>query len=303
MTALGAVLERARAGRPGLVLVSDGDPDPGPVAERLAREGLGPTVVLGPGGLRPADDPRLPTVAVRLRERWPERVRDGIHALDLAAEPLLFAAGLVLTGEARLLLAGRGIPADAVEDVFRWILGAERASRGRGAVRYVLAADDRLLTTVAPDTAGPLDTRELAQLALAAATHRGRAVGDQPRVAFLVPPPAQDASHADAELAVSELRALAPGVAASVEWDWAGSVPGPETGAGPRFRQRPNVLIFPDPVSGHLAHGLLRDAAGARILGPLLPEERWAVAGLAEASGIDDIVAVAAVAAAGLRDG
>jgi phosphotransacetylase len=291
------LLGRARAARPTVVLVGGAGDDLPALAARLEGEGIGRPVVVGPGGVEPAGDGRLQDLAVRLRERWPERVRDGIHALDLAAEPLLFGAGLLLTGQAQVLLAGAGVRAHEVEDVFRWILGPERATRGRGAVRYVVATDGRLLTTVTPDTAGPLDARGLAVLALAAVGHRGRALGDPVRAAFLVPPPTQDASHADAELAVAEFRALAPGLDAAVEWGWNGGAD------GGRFRPRPNVLIFPDPVSGHLAHGLLRDAAAARILGPLFPEERWVVAGLTGETAAEDIVAVAAVAAAGLRGG
>jgi hypothetical protein len=54
-------------------------------------------------------------------------------------------------------------------------------------------------------------------------------------------------------------------------------------------------------VSGHLAHGLLREAAGSRLLGPLFADDRWAVAGFGDGAGTEDIVAVATVAAAGLR--
>ncbi len=297
MSPLERLLARARNGQPRLVLVGAPDCDLGSLRGLLERGGFGPPMVIGQGGLVPADDPRLQGVAIKLRERWPERVRDGIHALDLASDPLLFAAGLVLSGEADVLLALPGVSPDRLEETYRWLLGPDRATRGRGALRYLETTDGRLLTTVVPDTAGPLDARGLAQLALSAAAHRQRAVGDAPSVAFLVPPPTRDASHADAEMALAEFRAGAPGLAGSVAWDWAEAAD-----TAPRFPPRPNVLIFPDPVSGHLAHGLLRDAAAARTLGPLFPEGRWAVAGL-EGSQHDDIVAVAAVAAAGLRGG
>jgi phosphotransacetylase len=303
MSALETLTARARARRARVLLVSGGEPVRAAVAAKLASDGFGAVTVIGEGGVRPGEDDRLSAVAAKLRDRWPERVRDGIHALDLAAEPILFAAGLVLSGEAEICIAGASLPTPAVEDAFRWILGPTRATAGRGSIRYVLTSDDRLLTTVTPDTAGPLDARGLAGLALAAANHRGRALGDHPRVAFLVPPPSQDASHADAELALAEFRALAPGISAGVEWSW-GDGSGPTAGGGDgaatgRFRSRPNVLIFPGPVSGHLAHALLRDAGAVRVWGPLFPHDRWAVAGPAEGSD-DDIVAVATVAAAGL---
>ena len=295
VSGLEQVVERARAHPARVVLVAGGDPAVGRAAELLSAAAGAAVTVVGDGGIVPADDPRLGRIAALLRDRWPERVRDGIHALDLAADPLLFAAGLLLSGEAAICVAAGSTPPDAVEDGYRWILGADRATMGRGAIRYVVAADGRLLTTGTPDTAGPLDAKGVAQLALMAARHRGRAVGDEPRVAFLVPPPSVDASHADAEVAVAELRSLAPGLAGSVEWSWP-AVDGP----GPRFRTRPNVLILPDPISGHLAHALLRDAGRVQVWGPLFPADRWAVAGISEGSSAEDIAAVATVAAAGL---
>jgi phosphotransacetylase len=298
MTALGEVGKRARERPHHVVIVGrTSDPITG-LTSRLDDAGLGRTTVLGDEGVQPAEDPRARDIAALLRTRWPERVRDGIHALDLAAEPLMFGAGLLIAGEADLMLAGPSVPADEVEDAYRWILGADRAGRGLGAMRYIQATGDRLLTTVVPDTAGPVDAKGLGQLALAAANHRRRAVGDQVRVAFIVPPPAIDASHADAEMVRAEFRTVAPGIPASVEWAWA---PEGDGAKDPRFRQRPNVLIFPDPVSGHLAHGLLREAAGSRLLGPLFADDRWAVAGFGDGARTEDIVAVATVAAAGLR--
>lgn len=295
MSGLGSLAERARAAGGRLVLVAR-SPQP-EVITRLDALGLGTVTLVGDGGVTPATDPRLSAVAARLRARWPERVRDDIHALDLAAEPLLFAAGLVIAGEADVLLADAGHRVDAVEDAYRWILGPERATRGRGAVRYVATRDGRLLSTVTPDTAGRLDARGLAQLALAAANHRQQAVGDPPKVGFLVPPPTVDASHADAELALTEFTALAPGFPASVDW---GALPGAAPGS-PQFRSRPNVLIFPDPVSGHLAHALVRDTTATHVWGPIFPGERWVVAGVEDGAAPDDLVAVATVAAAGIR--
>ncbi len=297
MSGLEQLTERARAHHARVVLVPGLDETAAGTADRIAAEAGATVTVLGDGGLAPVNDPRLGKLAGLLRDRWPERVRDGIHALDLAAEPLLFAVGLLLGGEADVCVAAGNTPPDAVEDAYRWMLGPERAVQGRGSIRYLVTAEGRLLTTATPDTAGPLDAKGVARLALMAAGHRGRAVGDEPRVAFLVPPPTVDASHADAELAVAELKALAPGMAASVEWNW----PAAEgAGTGPRFRSRPNVLILPDPISGHLAHALLRDAGKVRVWGPLFPADRWVVAGAPEGSSPEDIAAVATVAAAGL---
>jgi anti-sigma B factor antagonist len=240
MSVLEQLAQRARATSHRFVLVQDGV-QAAPLVARLTERGLGPVVVVGADGIHPSNDPKLAEIAGALRERWPERVRDGIHALDLAAEPLLYAAGLLVVGQADVLLAGPAYPLDQVEDAYRWVLGSDRARSGRGSIRYVAAADDRLITTATPDTAGPLDPKGLAQIAVLAANHRRQAVGDQPRVAFLVLPPTQDASHSDMALALSELQAIAPGIAASIEWSTEAS----PTAHDPRLRARPNVLIFP----------------------------------------------------------
>ena len=45
-------------------------------------------------------------IAKFLRERRPDRIRDGVHALDMAAEPVNFGAALVALGEADGCVAG-----------------------------------------------------------------------------------------------------------------------------------------------------------------------------------------------------
>ena len=294
MTALEPVFAKARLRSARIGLIGQGDGSVEAAAAEVVRQGRGTVTIFGPGGVEPTTDPRLSRVAQALRDRWPERVRDGIHALDLAAHPLLFAAGLTAAGDLDVLIGGTAVPVDAMEEAARWVMGPDRAVQCRGSLGYFAALDGRLVTMVMPDSAGPLDAQGIARLALTAANHRGQAVGDRPVVGFLVAPPSQDASHADAELALAELRLLAPGISASVEWNWATGTA--ETG---RFRSGPNVLIFPNQVAGHLAEIVLRDAAGLRVWGPLFPGGTWTLGGVPDAADQSDIVAVIALAAAG----
>lgn len=290
------VQSRARGRGIRIVMIGQGDGSLESAAALLAADGTAVVTIVGDGGIIPDSDPRLGRVAAALRDRWPERVRDGIHALDLATNPLLFAIGLTAGGDADVCLGGTAIPLDALEEAGRWLRGPERGTAGRGHLSYLLTTDRRLLTLVIPDSAGPLDAKMVARLALQASDHRTRVIGDQSRVGFLVAPPSQDASHADAELALAEFRLLAPGIAATVEWNW--TLDSGATEAG-RFRFGPNVLIFPDPISGHLAELVLRDAADLRTWGPLLPGSTWTLAGVPEGASPADIVAVATLAAAG----
>ncbi len=296
MSAMQAVFERAKGRRPRVAFIGQGDGLIESAAAQLTTEGLGQPTIIGLGGVDPVRDQRLGQVAQVLRERWPERVRDGIHALDLAANPLLFAAGLTAAGAIDVCVAGTAVPTDSMEEAARWLIGSDRNVRGRGSLSYVATPDGRLLAAAVPDTAGPLDPKGIAQLALTAASHRQRATGEAARVAFLVAPPSQDASHADAELALGEFRTVAPGIPASVEWDWPTGLEDPSDRA--RFRLRPNVLIFPDPVAAHLALLLVRDAAGLRSWGPLFPGDRWVLAGVSDGEATD-VVTVAALAGAG----
>lgn len=294
MSGLDAVMERARRRSARIGLIGQGDGSVEAAAAEVTRLGLGTPTIFGPGGVDPSSDRRLSKVAQALRDRWPERVRDGIHALDLAAHPLLFAAGLTAAGELDVLIGGTAVPIDAMEEAARWVMGPDRAVQCRGNLGYFSSLDGRLVTMVMPDSAGPLDAKGIARLALTAANHRGAAAGDQPVAGFLVAPPSQDASHADAELALAELRLLAPGISASVEWNWAQVAP--DQG---RFRSGPNVLIFPNQVAGHLAQVVLRDAAGLRVWGPLFPGGTWTLGGVPDLADQSDIVAVIALAAAG----
>lgn len=297
MSSFEEVRTRARGRGARIVMIGQGDGSLESAAATLAANGTAVVTIVGEGGVLPTQDPRFGRVAAVLRERWPARVRDGIHALDLATNPLLFAIGLTARGDADICLGGTAIPLDALEEAGRWLRGADRDTVGRGHLSYLETADRRLVTTVSPDSAGPLDAKGMARLALLASDHRTRVVGDQSRVGFLVAPPSQDASHADAELALGEFRALAPGITASVEWNWTLD---PVSGDPGRFRSGPNVLIFPDPVSGHLAELLLRDAAGLKSWGPMFPGGGWTLAGVPEGAKPADIVAVATLATAGV---
>src|SRR4029077_2973764 len=77
----------------------------------------------GARGGEPEHDPRLQRVANHLRSRRPDKIRDGVHALEIASEPLNFGAGLVALGEADGCLGGALC---ATADVIRaalWAIG------------------------------------------------------------------------------------------------------------------------------------------------------------------------------------
>jgi phosphotransacetylase len=118
-----SLLERARARGGRVVLAEGNDPRVQAAAARLRSEGIAEPILLGAGHLEPAEDPRLGAIAELLRSRRPDRVEDGIHALDLAADPLRFGAGLVALGEADACVAGVAHPTAEVLRAALWAIG------------------------------------------------------------------------------------------------------------------------------------------------------------------------------------
>ena len=105
-------LARTRGQRAGPDRAVRGSGPPGPRGGRAAALGAGGRAdrARRAGESIPRGDPRLGRIAQFLRERRPDRVRDGVHALDLAADPLHFGAALVALGEAEGCVAGAACP-------------------------------------------------------------------------------------------------------------------------------------------------------------------------------------------------
>ncbi|HEV8356057.1 MAG TPA: phosphate acyltransferase [Gemmatimonadales bacterium] len=254
-----ALLTRARESRARLLLAAADPAALTAAAETLARADLDCVLAVGDGGIVPESDPRLRAVADLLRSGAPERIRDGIHALDLAADPLRFAAGLLALGEADALLAGPGTKLEALADLARWTLGLPVAGTPVAGVVWLVGADGSLVACADCGFAGGLDQSGRAGLAGAVGALHTRIAGEPPRVA--------------------QVGADTP----------------------PRFRDRANVLIFPDGTAGLLAARTARVVGGARMLGPLLlgpPRVMTAVVEDAEAEELVGTAAAAMLAAA-----
>lgn len=257
----------------------------------------------GGDGVEPNDDPRLAAVAEHLRSRRPHVVRDGIHAIDLASDPLRFAASLVALGHADGCVAGA---VAATADVLRaalWGIGMQPGISAVTAAMYHGLPDGRVLTFTDIAVLPRPTPAELAAAALAAALDRPRLVGDVPVVAFLSYSTHGSAGGPDVEAvreAVALFRAMAPEVVADGELQLDAAII-PEVAARKCATSpvagRANVLVFPSLDAGNIAYKLTERLAGASAAGPLLQGLARPMSDLSRGADTGDIVDVAAMVA------
>jgi phosphate acetyltransferase len=297
------LLERAARRGARIVLCEGGDQRVQAAAERLRAERVVEPIVLGGPGLDPARDKRLTRIASFLRERRPDRVRDGVHALDIAADPLNFGAALVALGEADGCVAGAVCPTGDVVRAALWAIGTGPGVTLVSSSFYMVMPDDSVLTFTDCAVVPEPTPGQLAEIALAAARDRTKLVGDAPRVAFLSYSTKGSAGGppvARVQEAAAHFQQLAPTILSDGELqvDAALNVEvGERKARGSPLAGRANVLVFPGLDAGNIGYKLVQRLSGAAAIGPILQGLARPMADLSRGAAPDDIVEVAAMVA------
>ncbi|MEO5824796.1 MAG: phosphate acyltransferase [Gemmatimonadales bacterium] len=303
MTFREAIRERAAGRRARLVLPEGRDPRVQHAAEMLDRLGIAVPIVIDAACVDPVDDQRVVAVAAHLRRRRPDAIRDGMHALDLAGDPLRFAASLVALGEADGCVAGA---VTSTADVLRaalWAIGPRVQGGTVSSAMYLGMPDGRTFTFTDIAVVPSPSPAAMADAGVAAARDRTRLVGDAPVVAFL-----SFATHGSADgpavehvrEAVARFRTLAPDIRCDgplqVDAAIIPAVAAVKCGGSP-VAGSANVLVFPSLDAANIGYKLVQRLGGATAAGPLLQGLARPLSDLSRGATPDDIVDVAAMVA------
>ncbi len=290
---------RARRRKARIVLPETADERVAAAREQLSADELCDVVWVED----PASDPRLDAVTALVLERRKHKGVTETQARALAAQPLVFGAGLCALGHADCGVSGA---AHATADVIRaglTCLGTAPQTPLVSSLFLMTRGDEALSFAdcgVLPDP----DQDQLVHVAAATAHNHQLLTGRAPRVAFLSFSTRGSADHDKVRKmrgAAQAFRQAHPDVCADGELQfdaaYAPSVAARKCPDSP-LQGQANVFVFPDLDAGNIAYKLAQRLGGFDAYGPLLQGFRAPWLDLSRGCSAADVVGVATIASA-----
>lgn len=318
MTFVESIRARAKERSRRIVFPEATDPRVAAAVIEVAREGMAEPVLVGDADVLadiaaahpriqvvdPATDPGVDALAEHL---WKRRKAKGVsrdEAEDLARQPLHLAALLVATGRAHGSVAGA---THTTRDVLRaalWAVGPAEGIKTISSTFYLLldrTGGGRVLSFADPAVVPDPDALQLAEIGIAAAAARVRAIGDEPRVAFLsysTRGSSDGPSVRKVREAVEIFRQRAPDILVDGELQADAALNaavGRRKAPDSRVAGHANILVFPNLDAANIGYKLVEELGGIEAFGPIVQGLKHPCNDLSRGSTPDDIVNVTCI--------
>jgi phosphate acetyltransferase len=232
-------------------------------------------------------------------------VKEGI-AMRLVRKPLAFGGMMVRRGLADGMVAGVATATGAVIQAAAVTVGFQTGISTPSSFFMMVLPEfmgEKGKVLVFADAAVQVqpDSRQLAEIAVAAGRNARELLGLDPKVAFLSFSTKGSAVHADTEKVVAALaraREIDPDMTFDGELQ-ADAALAPRVAAKKAPQSpvagRANVLVFPDLDAGNIAYKLVQYLAGAQAIGPILQGFAKPVNDMSRGATVEDLVNVTAI--------
>jgi phosphate acetyltransferase len=294
-----ALCARAKEAPRRIVLPETADPRTVEAKAMLERAGLC-EVVWVPD---PARDARCASVAKLLLSRRASKGMTEAEARTLAADPVIFGAGLVALGHADAGVTGA---AHATADVIRaglWCIGTAPGAPLVSST-FMMVREDEVLSFADCGVVPDPDSEQLVHIATSTARNHVRLTGEAARVAFLSFSTRGSASHpkVDKVRAAAQLFAQRqPEIASDGELQFdTAYVPevAARKAADSVLAGKANVFVFPDLDAGNIAYKMAQRLGGFGAYGPIIQGLAKPYLDLSRGCSALDIAGVVVIAAA-----